>query len=107
MAEVTGRCTPVLVIKEDETREISFAESSPTSEPAGQFAVDIGRKGTLLLEVTSTRPLRLFLRSSCVLDQTLFWRLFNRRFYAAVIVPAEPGEMLLHYQAGTRPRHPA
>ncbi len=63
--------------------------------------------GMLRLSLTSPRPLRAWVGNTLVLDEALSWRLFNRRVYAAAILPVKRGECEVIFEFGERPRHPA
>lgn len=68
--------------------------------------LNIPADGSLVMQITSPRPLRMWIESALVLDESLSWRLFNRRVYAAVVVPVKTGELNLLVEVGPRSRHP-
>ncbi|MHC4250209.1 MAG: MGH1-like glycoside hydrolase domain-containing protein [Planctomycetota bacterium] len=62
--------------------------------------------GTLVLDVWSPRPLRLWLDGVSVLDEPLTWRTYQRHVRAAVVLPVAAGPAELRVEVGERPRHP-
>lgn len=85
------------------------ADSLLLLDPAARFyrgVLRVPADGMLVLSIRSPRPLRLWVGRSLVLDENLFWRLFNRAIDAAVIVPAVKGDVELLVEVGPRSRHP-
>ncbi len=62
--------------------------------------------GTLVLDVWSPRPLRLWLDGTSILDEPLHWRTYQRHVRAAVVLPVTAGTAELRVELGERPRHP-
>jgi hypothetical protein len=71
---------------------------------AGTFAVPAA--GALVLALASPRPVRIWIDGNLALDESLFWRSFQRELRAAVIVPAAPGIVRFLVEVGPRPSHP-
>jgi hypothetical protein len=67
----------------------------------------VPRDGTLVLSLTSPRPMRVWVGRNLVLDESLFWRFYNRRLYCAAVVPVAAGECEVLFQFGPRPAHSA
>ncbi len=74
-------------------------------EPEGRFyagRLALPATGTLVLQVHSPRPLRIWLGGALVLDEGLLWRFYERRLRAAVVVPCLAGESDLLVEVGPR-----
>ena len=80
--------------------------SFPATGQPNSTTIPIGTAGTLVLELTCPRPLRLWLGGRLVLDESLYWRRFERELRAAVVLPVEAGNLELRIEVGPRPRHP-
>ena len=63
--------------------------------------------GSLLLDLRSPRPLRVWIDGILVLDEDLFWRSFQRQLFATIVLPIQAGQTPLRVEIGDRPRHPA
>ena len=68
--------------------------------------LDVASAGTLTLDLTSPRPLRIWLAGHLVLDEPLSWRSFEREIRAAILFPVTPGQLKMRVEIGDRPRHP-
>lgn len=77
-----------------------------SGESRYQVALEAAEQGTFVISITSPRPLRAHLGDVMVANENLYWRLFNRRVYAAAVVPAAGGRQILSLEVGERPRHP-
>ena len=78
-------------------------------EPEGRFyagRLQVPRSGTLLLNLVSPRPLRIWLDGVLVLDEVLFWKSSQREVRAAVVCPVGEGETPLLVEFGPRPCWP-
>ena len=78
-------------------------------EPAGRFyraEAEFPAAGTLVLQIASPRPLRIWLDGEKLAHEPLEWRSFQRQVRAAVVVPVEAGRGELFVEVGPRPRHP-
>lgn len=62
--------------------------------------------GTLLLELTCPRPLRLWLNGQPIVDEPLSWRFYQRTMRVIALAPATAGTLDLLAEFGERPRHP-
>lgn len=74
-------------------------------EPDGRFYAGRLRlpvAGTLVLELTCPRPLRLWIGGALALDESLFWRCYEREIRAAVSVPSAAGDVSLLAEVGPR-----
>jgi len=74
-------------------------------EPDGRFyagRLSVPAAGTLVLEFTCPRPLRLWIGGELALDESLFWRLYEREIRSAVSIPCAAGETTLLVEAGPR-----
>jgi len=79
-------------------------------EAEGRFyagTLQVPAEGSLVLELVSPRPLRLWVNGAPVLDESLFWRFYEREVRAAVIVPCLAGEASLLVEVGPRSGWPA
>lgn len=63
--------------------------------------------GTVVIDVASPRPLRLWIGDLPVLDEDLWWRRFERRLRAIVTLPLAAGTHRLRAVYGPRPLWPA
>ena len=78
-------------------------------EPEGRFyvgRVEVPESGTLLMDVHSPRPLRLWIAENLKLDEGLYWRWFERSLWATIILPSRGGEVEFLLEAGPRPGLP-
>lgn len=64
-------------------------------------------EGTMVLQVWSPRPLRLWLDDILILDEGIFWRSYQRELRAAITVPCRKGTSDFRVEVGPRPAHPA
>ena len=79
-------------------------------EPEGRFyaaRLQVPAAGTLVLELSSPRPLRLWLDGAPVLDEGLFWRCYERHLRAAVVAPCLAGPVAMLVEVGPRSSWPA
>lgn len=63
--------------------------------------------GTLILDIRSPRPLRLWVDGTLLLDEGLSWRDFQREVLAVAVWPAKGRDIDLRVEIGDLPRHPA
>ncbi len=78
--------------------------------PADRFhegRIPVPDGGTVVLRLSSPRPLRVWLDGTLLLYEGLSWRDFQRRVEAALIWPTAPGDVAMRVEFGERPRHPA
>jgi hypothetical protein len=59
--------------------------------------------GTLVLDLVSPRPFRLWVGGLPALDEGLSWRLYEREVRAAVVLPCGAGEVPFLVEVGKRP----
>lgn len=77
-------------------------------EAGGRFysaTATIDRAAMLVLTLRSPRPLRLWIGGVLVLDESLFWRSFQREVRGGVVHPVTPGSVRIDVEVGVRPRH--
>ena len=67
---------------------------------------DVPSAGTLVVELTSPRPLRLWFGNVLVLDECLNRFSFHREMHGVVLIPCEAGKTEFRAEAGQRPAHP-
>jgi hypothetical protein len=68
---------------------------------------DCAGSGILVLELTSPRPLRLWVDGQIVLDEPLWWRSFQRQVRGVALAPVQAGMLELLVEFGERPWHPS
>jgi hypothetical protein len=74
-------------------------------EPDGRFyagCLSVPAAGTLVLALTCPRPLRLWIGGALALDESLFWRCYEREIRAAISIPCAAGEISLLAEVGPR-----
>lgn len=59
--------------------------------------------GTAVAEIVSPRPLRLWCHGKLLLDESLYWRMYEREMRVTVIFPCLKGEADLLVEVGERP----
>lgn len=92
------RQDPALTQPQPKPAEMAF--SADGRFYAGRMMVPAA--GTLVLQLLSPRPLRLWLAGTLVLDEGLLWRFYERKLLAAVILPCAKGELPLLVEVGPR-----
>ncbi len=84
------------------------AQANPAEmcfEAEGRFyagTLKLPASGSLLLEIVSPRPLRLWVNGTLALDEGLFWRRYEREVRAAVVIPCLAGDTALLVEVGPR-----
>ena len=68
--------------------------------------VECPASGALALQIESPRPIRIHALGELLLDEPLAWRSFQRKVYAALIMPVNKGTQEFLIEVGPRPRHP-
>ena len=63
--------------------------------------------GSLVLELVSPRPLRVWVNGTLALDGLLYWRSYERELRAAMVIPCAAGETALLVEVGERSGWPA
>jgi hypothetical protein len=72
-----------------------------------QGLLEVPRAGTVVIDLASPRPLRLWIGDLPVLDEDLWWRRFERQLRAIVTLPLTAGTHFLRAVYGPRPLWPA
>ncbi len=90
-------------------RAKKFSQGSPLPlEAKGHFyaaRLNAPVAGTLVLQLWSPRPLRLWVGGVLVADEGIYWRSFQREVRAAVVVPCVAGDNECIIEMATRPVH--
>ncbi|MCX8040284.1 MAG: trehalase family glycosidase [Planctomycetota bacterium] len=83
-------------------------ELAPLSGEAGESAgaINVPRAGTVVIAIDSTRPLACWLDEWPVLDEPLWWRRYERRLRALLVLPLSAGRHPLRVRYGPRPLWP-
>ncbi len=92
------RHDPVLGQAQGNPSEMNF-------EGEGRFyagRIEVPAAGTLVLQLVSPRPLRLWIDGAPMLDEGLLWRFYERRILAAVLFPCVKGETPFLVEVGPR-----
>ncbi len=79
--------------------------SPDRDEVTGQL--NLPHTGTLVLELSSPRPLQLWIGGQPVLAEDLHWRRYERQVRAIVVLPLAAGVHALRARYGARPGWPA
>jgi hypothetical protein len=92
----------------DEACESAGLEALPLDADGRYYRgeVEFAKAGTLVLNVWSPRPLRMWLDGVSVMDEPLSWRSYQRHLRAAIVIPVEAGVAELRVEVGERPTHP-
>jgi len=58
------------------------------------------------MDIVSPRPLRIWANGTLVVDENLYWRLYQREVRAALVFPCNAGEIKFLVEVGPRPKYP-
>jgi hypothetical protein len=82
-------------------------EDSVDSDDRSQGYLEVPYAGTVVINLASPRPLRLWVGDAPVLDEDLWWRRFERQLRAIITLPVTAGIHRLHAFYGPRPLWPS
>lgn len=95
-------------LKGKDLQAVSDSYHLPLTPGVGRYLgkLECTESGTLIGDIISPRPLRIWMDNILIVDEPLWWRSFQRQVRCAVIIPVSAGDILLEVEVGERPRHP-